>query len=159
MIEINNLTANLVDENSFKKLAQKVLKGEGKEKSGLSIALIGQGRMRKLNKRYRGKNRVTDVLAFSENKIPNGARGSGRVAGGLESKFQIPKSLRGLGEIVICLREVKKNAKRFESTFKKELATCLIHGILHLLGYDHEISEEKAKEMGKKQKYYLSKVF
>lgn len=158
MIEINNLTTNPVDENFLKKVAQKVLKDEGEEKSDLSIALIGQGKMRKLNKRYRGKNRVTDVLAFGENKIPNGARRSGRVEGGLESKFQIPNSIKGLGEIVICLREMKKNAKRFGSTFEKELATCLIHGILHLLGYNHEISKEKSKEMEKKQQYYLSQV-
>jgi len=147
MIEINNLTTNEIDENFFKKLAQKVLKGEKKEKSDLSIALIGQGRMRKLNKKYLGKNRVTDVLAFPESKV-------------LLEKFKIgpAQKFQGLGEIVICLREVKKNAKRFGSVFEKEIAACLIHGILHLLGYDHETSEEKAKEMEKKQQYYLSKI-
>ena len=128
MIEINNLTTNQVDEDFLKKITKIVLENEKKSESDLSIALVGQGRMRELNKKYRGKNRVTDVLSFSGN---------------------------GLGEIVICLREVKKNAKRFNSTFKKELATCLIHGILHLLGYDHEISEEKARLMEKKQNYYL----
>ena len=127
MIEINNLTTNPIDEEFLKKIAQKVLVGE-KAKEELSIALVGQGRMRALNKKYRGKNRVTDVLAF-----PND----------------------GLGEIVICLREVKKNAKRFGSTFEKELARVLIHGILHLLGYNHEVSEEKAKEMAEIQKHYL----
>ncbi len=143
MIEINNLTTNPIDENFLKKVAQKVLKDERKEKSELSIALIGQGRMRKLNKRYRGKNRVTDVLAFGQNQ---------------KSKFVVPPGKKsGLGEVVICSREVKKNAQRFESTFEKELATCLIHGILHLLGYDHEKSEKTAKEMEEKQNYYLSK--
>jgi len=121
MVEINNLTTVSIDEEFLKKVAEKVLEGE-KAKGELSIALVGQGRIRELNKKYRGKNRVTDVLAFPSN---------------------------GLGEIVICLREVKKNAKRFGSSFEKELATCLIHGILHLLGYDHEKMEEK-------QKYYLS---
>ena len=144
MIEINNLTTVSVDEEFFKKVAKDVLKGENKEKAELSIALVGQGRMRELNKKYRGKNRVTDVLAFPSN---------------------------GLGEIVICLREIKKNAKRFlpsqilpgktweGEAFEKELATCLIHGILHLLGYNHEISEEKAKAMEEKQNQYIKLFF
>jgi len=128
MIEINNLTTVSIDEEFLKKIAEIILKGEKQEKKDLSIALVGQGRMRELNKRYRGKNRVTDVLSF-----PND----------------------GLGEVVICLREVKKNAKRFGLTFKKELARVLIHGISHLLGYNHEVSEEKAKEMVEIQKHYL----
>jgi len=132
MIEINNLTTVSADEEFLKKVAEKVLESENKKESELSVALVGQGRIRELNKRYRGKNRVTDVLAF----------------GGNDS----------LGEIVICLGEVKKNAKRLKSTFKKELATCLIHGILHLLGYDHEKNEIAAKKMEEKEQYYLSRV-
>ena len=130
MVEINNLTTVSIDEEFLKKVAEKVLEGE-KAKGELSIALVGQGRIRELNKKYRGKNRVTDVLAFPSN---------------------------GLGEIVICLREVKKNAKKFGSSFKKELSTCLIHGILHLLGYDHEKSVEEVKKMRDREEYYLSQV-
>lgn len=149
MIEINNLTTNPVNEEFLKKIIQKVLEGENQEKKNLSLAFIGQGRMRELNKKYRGKNRVTDVLSFSDD---------------------------GLGEVVICLREVKKNSKRFtpleitgaekknkesesltgfNSPFEKELAACLIHGLLHLLKYDHEKSETEAKKMKEKQNHYL----
>lgn len=144
MIEINNLTTNQIDEEFLKKVAKEVFKKEGRAKVELSIALIGQGRMRKLNKKYRGKNRVTDVLAFPETKV-------------LLEKFKVGplQKVQSLGEIVICLREVKKNAKRFNSTFETELARVLIHGILHLLGYNHEISKQKAKEMEEKQNYYL----
>jgi len=106
MIEINNLTTSRAEEGFLKRVAEKVLKGENKNGTGLSIALVGEGRMREMNKRYRAKNRATDVLSFSYN---------------------------GSGEIAICLREVKKNVKKFNSTFKKELARVLIHGILHLL--------------------------
>jgi rRNA maturation RNase YbeY len=148
MIEINNLTTKPIDENFLKKIAEKVLEKEGKRGANLSLALVGSGRMRKLNKKYRGKNRVTDVLAFPESKV-------------FLEKFQVGplKKFSGLGEIVICLREVKKNAKRLNLTFEKELATCLIHGILHLLGYDHEKSKEAAKEMEEKQNYYLAQFF
>ncbi len=145
MVEINNLTTGprRTDEGFLRRVAEKVLKGENKKDSELSIALIGQGKMRKLNKKYRGKNRVTDVLAFGENP---------------KSKIQNPKFITGLGEIVICLREVKKNAKRYETIFEKELAKVLIHGILHLLGYEHEKSEEEAKKMRDKENYYLSQI-
>jgi len=134
MIEINNLTTVKIDKEFFKEITEKVLEGEKKKEANLSIALVGQGRIRELNKRYRGKNRITDVLAFPNKEI-------------------------GLGETVICLREVKKNAKRFSSTFEKELARVLIHGILHLLGYDHEKSEAQAKKMEEKQNYYLKLFF
>ena len=148
MIEINNLTTVKIDEEFLKKIAQKVLEGENKKASELSIASVGQGRIRELNKRYRGKNRVTDVLAFP-NKDYNPPTTSSQLSVGP----------LGLGEIVICLREVKKNAKRFSSTFEKELARVLIHGILHLLGYDHEKSDAQAKKMEEKQNYYLKLFF
>ncbi len=116
------------------------------ENLDLSIALVGSAKIRKLNKIYLKKNRVTDTLAFSENS---------KFKISTVSTHQPPKSL---GEIVICLREVKKNAKRFGQSYKKELARVLIHGILHLLGYDHEISKKRAKEMEIKQEYYLSQI-
>lgn len=131
MIEVNNLTTNKVDERFLKELAKKILEAENKKTVELSIALVGQGRIRELNKKYRKKNKVTDVLAFQYDN-------------------------HKVGEVVICLREVKKNAKKYNSTFKKELARVLIHGILHLLGYDHEKSEAKAKKMREKENYYLS---
>ena len=171
MIEINNLTTNQIDEEFLKSVCQRVLKeeklknrpgrsaaysdrGRPNDASGqsdadlteLSIALIGQGKMRKLNKRYRNKNKITDVLVFPELKISVGKFGIG--------SFQ---KTSGMGEIVLCVREIKKNAKKFNSFFEKELNRCLIHGILHLLGYDHEKSEAEAEKMKKKEEYYLDK--
>jgi len=137
MIEINNLTTSRVDEDFLKKTAKMVLEGEHPSKGrvpeevNLSIALVGQGRMRELNKKYRKKNRVTDVLAFPYSDS---------------------------GEVIVCLKEVKKNAKRYETTFEKELSKVLIHGILHLLGYNHEKSEVQAKKMEEKENYYLEKL-
>jgi len=146
MIEINNLTTVKIDEKFLRKVAEKVLEGEKKE-SDLSIAILGPGRIKKLNKKYRGKNKVTDVLAFPGSKA-------------LLKKFQVGslQKMEGLGEIVICLREVKKNVKRYKVSFEEELTRVLIHGILHLLGYDHEKDEKKAKEMEEKQNHYLNKI-
>ncbi len=131
MIEINNLTAVRIKEEFLKRIAEIVLKGEKQAEKRLSIALVDQKKIRELNKKYRRKNRTTDVLAFPGNKEA------------------------GLGEIVICSREVKENVKRFSSVFEKELARVLIHGILHLLGYDHEKDKRLAERMRKKEEYYL----
>ncbi len=140
MIEINNLTTNSVDENFLKKIAKIVLEEEKSSESNISLAFVGQGRMREINKRYRGKNKTTDVLSFPESKVSF-------------NKFKIgpTQKIEGLGEIIICLREIKKNAKKFNSSFEKELAKVLIHGILHLLGYEHETMQEKEEN-------YLNKV-
>ena len=150
MIEINNLTTSEINEDFIRKIADKVLKEEleiSKYRNiELSVAFIGAGRMRKLNKRYRGKNRVTDVLAFPQKHLP------------FEKFSQELQKIQGLGEIVICLREVKKSAQRFKISFEKELARILIHGILHLLGYGHEESEEEAEKMKQKEEFYLQKI-
>jgi probable rRNA maturation factor len=142
MIEINNLTVDRINMRFLSKVAKIVLIGENKKGADLSIALVGQRRIKNLNKKYRKKNQATDVLVFGQNQ-----------------KFPItPKSGLDLGEVIICLREVKKNAKRFKSGFEKELARVLIHGILHLLGYSHKKSKIGAKEMEKRENYYLLKL-
>jgi probable rRNA maturation factor len=126
MIEINNLTDRLIDKKSLKKAAQKILNKEKRELD-LSIVLVGPLRIKELNKRYRKKNKATDVLSFLYDNS---------------------------GEIIICPSEVKKNVKRLNSSFKKEMARVLIHGVLHLLGYDHQ----KGKKMVKKEELYLSEI-
>lgn len=89
----------------------------------VAVVLVGENRIRNLNKRYRGKNRVTDVLSF-ETKGDN----------------------EELGDIVVCIPRAKKQARQAGHSFKKELAILLIHGLLHLLGYDHE-KQDGAKLM------------
>lgn len=139
MIEINNRTRTLVNEPLLKKVAERVLRGEGKEGMGISIALVGPKRMRELNKKYRKRDKAANVLSFSaENeRIPSEVEGL------------------GLGEVVICPQEVKKDAKKYGMIFEKALAWMLIHGILHLLGYDHEKSEKAARKMEQKEASYL----
>ncbi len=136
MISITNLTANSIDKSFFEKIAKLVLENEE-----ISIVLIGPAKMRKLNKQYLGKNRTTDVLSFGKVQL---------------SEFKFPPGQeKELGEIVICLKEVRKNTKRLKCNFDIELARVLIHGILHLLGYNHEKSEKDAKKMQEKENYYL----
>ena len=133
MIEVNNLTAQQVDKDFLKKIAKKVLEGEKRKDVDLSIALVGEKRIKELNKKYRKKNRITDVLSF----YYRAKRG--------EEENELLFAYDNSGEIVICLKEVKKGVKKFKSDYKKELARVLIHGILHILGYNHKTMEKKEK--------------
>lgn len=130
MIEINNLTQTKIDENFVKKVVRVVLRGE-KGREAISLAIVGPQRIKELNKKYRRKNEVTDVLSFTD---------------------------KDLKEIVISPQGVKKNVKRYSSSFKKELARSLIHGLLHLLGYRHEKSKKAALKMSQKERDYLAKL-
>ena len=131
MVEINNLTTTKIDRKLLQKASKEILKKEGKNNFKLSVAFVGLSEIRKLNKKYRKRNRPTDVLSYTYNNSS--------------------------GEVVIAPQQVRENAKKFGSTFKKELTRVLIHGILHLLGYDHIKRRVAAKKMAKKEKYYFSK--
>jgi probable rRNA maturation factor len=164
MLEIHNFTQNEIDEKFFQWVAEVVLKVVGKEEPDLnllkseteiSLAVVGDGRMRKLNKMYRGKNRVTDVLAFdNKSVIPYLAKAFPRLKKGQDLEFiEPPDGIKRLGEVIICYPRAKKQAKRLGHSLEKELTILLIHGILHLLGYEHEkggTEAEKMKEMEEK---------
>lgn len=130
MIEINNLFKGeeKIDKAFIKKTAENVLKEEGvfNKNMEISIAIVDSLEIKKINNQYRKKNKPTDVLSF------------GKIG-------------EDLLEIVICPKEVKKNGK----VFKEELKRVVIHGILHLIGYDHEKSKKEALEMFAKQDKYF----
>jgi len=95
----------------------------------IGISIISSKKMKKLNCYYRNKDYPTDVLSFSL------LEGSGITS-------------PSLGDVVIAFEIAKKQAVQFNTTLKQELLRLLIHGILHLLGYDHErVSVEKRREM------------
>lgn len=141
MIYIKNLTTAKVDEKVLHRVAKILFKGEniGIEKE-ISLVLVNDREIKNLNKEYRGKNEPTDVLSFMNASGP------------------MPHD-SSLGEIVICPKVVKKNAKEDKSNFKKELVFVFIHGVLHLLGYEHEKSRAGAEKMKAKENFYLSKIF
>lgn len=136
MIEINNLTNFAVDKTFFTGVAKKVLKGENREREHVSVAFVSPSEIQKLNKKYRKKDKPTDVLSF-----------------GKASDFKDEHS-----EVVICPFVVRDMAKDSPLPLKKELAKALIHGMLHNLGYDHEVSVKEEERMFTKQEFYLSKV-
>lgn len=150
MLEIHNFTQNEIDEKLFNKVAKVVLDTVGiKDKVEISLAIVGDGRMRKLNKIYRGNNRVTDVLSFDNKSVLKYlSKAFPRLEKDNEIEFvETPDGVKKLGEVIICYPQAKKQAKRAEHSLELELTILLIHGILHLLGYDHEKDQKQAKEM------------
>ncbi|OGZ65222.1 MAG: rRNA maturation RNase YbeY [Candidatus Staskawiczbacteria bacterium RIFCSPHIGHO2_02_FULL_43_16] len=135
-IEINNLTNFAVDKKFFLGVAKKVLKGENRGTEHVSVAFVSPQEMQKLNKKYRHKDKPTDVLSFEK-----------------VSDFKDEHS-----EVVICPFVVRDMAKDSLLPLKKELAKTLIHGILHVLGYDHELSLSEENRMREREEHYFSKV-
>lgn len=99
----------------------------------LSIALVGNQEIRQLNARYRNKNRPTDVLSFACDE-------------------SLPAGMPMLGDVVISVEKAEEQARRRRETLEHEVESLLIHGILHLLGYDHERSQKDAKIMREMEK-------
>jgi len=94
----------------------------------LSISLVGDHAIRRLNRTWRKKDKATDVLSFPAGDLPKGTPG--------------PKPL---GDVVISLDTAKRQAKEYERTLEAELARYLAHGLLHLLGHDHERPKDAQK--------------
>jgi len=90
--------------------------------------------MRRLNRRYRGRNRTTDVLSFALDEGPFGSLSHGM-----------------LGDVVISLETARRVARRRRRGFREVIERLLLHGILHLAGYDHERSREDARKMRLKE--------
>ncbi|MFH0906747.1 MAG: rRNA maturation RNase YbeY [bacterium] len=161
MLEIHNFTKNEIDEKLFQRITEKTLEVvKIKGNTEISLAIVGNGRMRKLNKFYRGKNRVTDVLSF-ENKsvIPYLTKAFPRLEKQKKEEFiEPPDDVKRLGEIIICYPQAKKQSKLSDYSLEKELTILLIHGILHLLGYDHEKEELEAQKMEKMEKDILNEI-
>lgn len=132
----------------FKKVASRTFDLIGFDCKGdleINLAFVGEKEMQKINKKWRGKNKPTDVLSFSDIETPQGK---------LVKKLGLAKASRKkkktefteqtYNQILICLPHAKRDAKKIGLNFKQELAMIFSHGILHVLGYDHD--RTKAEE-------------
>ena len=110
------------------------------EKCLIEVNITDGETIKDLNSTYRGKDYVTDVLSFEDgDTLPDG-----RVF---------------LGSIIICLEKTEKQAKEIGNSFDEELRFLFMHGVLHLLGYDHETDEGEMFELQKSLKQNLSSYF
>jgi probable rRNA maturation factor len=106
------------------------------EDAEMGLVITGQNRIRELNKKYRQQDRPTDVLAFALLPEPDTGAGLPFTAP--------PDGLKHLGEVIISYPQAVKQAAERRHTVERELAVLIIHGMLHLLGYDHIESDEAA---------------
>ncbi len=126
------------DYSFLNKIIKYTLKMEKVKKSICSIVFINDEFMHELNLKYRGIDRTTDVLSFA-----------------FEDNNNICYNIRQLGEIFVSIPKMKEQAREYGHSEKRELAFLVVHGLLHLLGYDHTLGIEEEKEMFKKQELVL----
>jgi probable rRNA maturation factor len=110
-------------------IGERMLRHLGREEHELSILLTDDAFIQTLNETHRGKNRPTDVLAFAQNE------GEGTPT---------PMDHGLLGDVVISLDTAERQARGRKHSLVDEVSFLLAHGILHLLGYDHQTDEEEA---------------
>ena len=128
-----------ISQERLEKVGQWVLNAEGRSGAAVSIHCVGEKRIRQLNRQWRGKDEVTDVLSFAT------------------SEGKILSDTKDYGDIFLCIPELKRQARRFQMSESEEMARMLIHGLLHLFGYDHT-KKLDAKKMFAKQEKYLEHV-
>ncbi len=125
-------------------VVEKTLKELNAASAVLSVHCIGDTRMRRLNATYRGKDKTTDVLSFSSRE-------------GMRIDMNSAEELEDWGDIFINIPQIYRQAKEFLVRPKEEYARMLIHGILHLAGYDH-IKPKDARVMFPLQEKILRSI-
>jgi probable rRNA maturation factor len=122
-----------VDKRRLKSLVSMVLEGEASYDKSVNIVYCTDKLIEELNRRFLGKNRTTDVLAFELEEVEN----------------------KGfLGEIYVNLQQAGRQAKDNNTGYKEEVGRLTVHGVLHLLGYD-DLNKTARLRMWKRQESYL----
>ena len=129
MIDVNISKKVVVpfSDNWIRKVIELVSEKERKIRGELEVIIVGDKEIKRINNNSRGKDSITDVLSFAwqEDVVVNS---------------------NVLGEVYICYPQIKRQSKIWEVSEREEFARMLIHGLLHLVGYDHD-SEKKSKKM------------
>jgi probable rRNA maturation factor len=136
--------------------ANAILAAGGIPHAELSLVLVSDQRMRRLNARYRRKNRPTDVLAFP---LHNGARRSraGTMRGDRAGSVR-REHVDLIGDVVISLPTAQRQADELGHSLYTEVVRLLVHGFVHLLGYDHERGPREAARMARRERLILRKL-
>ena len=127
---INETSEQIKELEEVKKFIDFALKYQKINNAVFNIIIVNEKDIQELNKKYRGKDSVTDVISFALE----------------DDNTFIKTDFRILGDIYICLKKAKDQSIEYGHTFLRELTFLAIHGLLHLLGYDH-MKEEDEKIM------------
>ncbi len=131
MVAVDEAFAAVVDPVSLEALARRVLQAEGAGPCELSVLVTDDETVRALNREYAGEDASTDVLSFS---LREG-----------EEFVGPPEGPQPLGEVVISWPTAERQVSERGAATEDELAHLLVHGVLHLLGYDHAEAEEERR--------------
>ena len=132
-----------VDARKIEQQIGKVLISLDCNEHEISILFIGDQGIRDLNHQFRNIDRSTDVLSFPQV---------------LAGELEIPGALV-LGDVAISLETARCQSEEHGLSFEEELTLLLIHGILHLLGYDHEVSDQEEERMRSKTRELFSLIY
>ncbi len=138
-----NLEVEKIFEEELLRAADVVGKIYGVENHELSITLTNDENIHALNKKFRGIDRPTDVLSFAFNES--------------DEPEIIGAEINVLGEIIISVERAKVQAADFGHSLLREIIFLEVHGLLHLLGYDH-VDEDDRREMEEEQKFIMAQL-
>lgn len=139
-INIQNIHPRLrVKKTPLKRLIEGILSSE-KTNSGVDVILVDDNLMEELNREFIKRNQTTDVLSF-----------------GMREGKSDPVEYPGLGDVYVCLDQAQRQAQERALKLEEEVALLVAHGVLHLLGYDHQKKNQETT-MRKKERGYLKKM-
>lgn len=133
IFEIFNETEENLDEymDKLHELLEFALKKQNLNDVEFNIIFVDNNKIHEINREYRGIDRVTDVISFA-----------------LEDNLEVELEHRVLGDIYICVERAHEQAEEYGHSFLREISFLMIHGLLHLLGYDHMEKEEEKVMFG-----------
>ena len=137
-------TGERVKERRFLQLANRLLKECGMSDHSLSILLVDDEEIRQINSHYRHKNQPTNVLSFP---FADGADAS---------LASLP--IKELGDVIISVETARREALLYRQSFHERMTWLLVHGLLHLLGFDHERSPGEEEKMQAREQELLKKI-
>ncbi len=149
----NQQSAQKIQTSLLEQILERALRHLACEGQEVSVLLVDDQQIQKLNRQYRHKDYPTDVLAFCQQDS------RGRPPSLPKSRRRVDRDVRPylLGDIVISIPTAQRQAEEMGHSLKQELKILLIHGLLHLLGYDH-IQDDEAAVMQEKEAELLARV-
>jgi len=102
----------------------------------MGLVIAGDDTVHELNRTYRDVDRTTDVIAFAFSQ---------QTPADIEPFVMPPDAVTHLGEVIISYPQAKKQAEEQRHSIERELALLVVHGVLHLLGYDHELPKDRKR--------------
>lgn len=142
-VYLDNSQSLPLDEALWRDRLETMMRLEGlPENAQVSVTFVDDAAIHELNREHRGVDRPTDVLSFPQ----------------FEADEEIPEGMpHVLGDLVVSLETARRQAEEYGHSEEREIAFLLVHGFLHLLGYDHETAEEEA-EMREEQRVLLDRL-